>query len=482
MPSIEVTAMRRSLLVLLLATSALAGCTVGTDYRRPSVALTDRYRSQVAIAPATAAPWWTAFGDPLIDRLVEEALAQNLDLAATAARLDQARAAARAAGAALLPQGELAMSATRQRQSLRTPVGAVSDRLDLPRNYSLYEIAPRASWEIDLFGGLRRERQAARADLASADAEAQAVRLSVAAETVDAYLQLRGLQARLDIAGRQLRNEKELAGLIGSQAAQGIVADRALQRVLGEQYGLDAALAPLRAAIVGQMNRIDVLTGRQAGDQRALLAPVAAIPSAPDPSGSSAPAELMRRRPDIVAAERRVAAANARIGAAIADYYPRLSLSGLFSVASVGAAGLFTGTSVQAGATAGLRWRLFDFGRVDAEVAQARGREAEALAFFRRAVLRGTADVEDALVGLAEGRSEIAAREQEVAFLTRSRDQALQGYRGGVLALIDVLDADRALLGASDRLASARAETARSSVAAIRALGGGWGGEEASDD
>lgn len=458
---------------VLLAATALAGCTVGPDYVRPEIGLTPEYRAPGPIA-ASDPRWWRRFGDPVLDQLVEAALAQNLDVAAAAARVDQARAVAQAAGTALLPQVDLAASAARVRQSLRTPVGGVASRLSLPRNYSLYELGPQASWELDLFGGLRRRREAARADYASIAADAEAVRLSVAAETADAYLQLRGLQARYDVASRQLATERQLTALVRQQAEQGLVADREVNRVAGESQGIEAALAPLRAAITGQINRLDVLAGRQAGSDAIGLAAVHGTPDAPDPSGSAVPGQLMRRRPDVAAAERRLTAASARIGAAVADYYPHVSLSGLFGFASVGASGLFTGTGLQASGGAGLRWRLFDFGRVDAEVAQARGREAEALAQFRGSLLRATEDVETAMARLAEGRAEIVLREQQVGSLTRSRDQARQGYEGGVLALVDVLDADRALLEAADRLAAARAETARASVAAIRALGGGW--------
>lgn len=182
----------------------------------------------------------------------------------------------------------------------------------------------------------------------------------------------------------------------------------------------------------------------------------------------------MRRRPDLFAAERRLAASSARIGVALSEYYPHLSLNGLLGFASIGTGGLFTSADLQASGGAGLRWRLFDFGRVDAEVAQARGREAEALAQFRGSVLSATAEVETAIARLAETRSEITLREREVASLTRARDQTRQGYQGGALALVDVLDADRALLEAEDRLVGARADAARASVAAVRALGGGW--------
>lgn len=457
----------------LLAASALSGCAAGTDYVRPSVPLPASYQATGTIA-APDAQWWRRFGDPLLDTLVETALAQNLEVAAAAARVDQSRAAAAASGAALLPRLDLAASAERTRQSLRTPVGAVASRLDLPRDYSLYTVGPQASWELDLFGGLRRGREAARADYAAASATADAVRLSVAAETADAYLQLRGLQAQYAVVAQQLETERQLAALVRQQAEQGLVAERTLHRVVGESAGLEASLAPLRAAIAGQIHRLDVLTGRPAGSDLLHLAAVRTVPDAPDPSGSAVPSDLMRRRPDLVAAERRLAASSARTGAAIADYYPRLSLNALLGFASIGTGGLFTSGGLQASGGAGLRWRLFDFGRVDADVARARGQEAEALAQFRGAVLSATAEVETAINRLAEARTEIDLRAQQVASLARARDQARQGYAGGALSLIDVLDADRALLEATDRLAGARADAARASVAAIRALGGGW--------
>ena len=459
---------------LLLCTITLAGCTVGPDYHRPELSLTPAFISGAIMTPAADGHWWTSFGDALLDRVVERALAQNLDIAAAAARVDQARGAAQAAGAALLPSADATGSAEETSTSRRTPIGAASEQLGFSRDYALYQAGAQASWEIDLFGGLRRGREAARAEFAGSQAEADAIRLSIAAETVDAYLQLRGLQARLAVAERQLANEQSLVDLIRQRVEQGISADRELNRTLGERSGIEASLAPLRAGIAGQLNRLDVLMGAQAGTWAVELKTQGVIPLAPDPSGSAVPADQMRRRPDIVAAERRLAAANARIGVAIADYYPRLSLSGLLGVASVGTAGLFTGSAVQASGTAGLRWRLFDFGRVDAEVVQARGRTAEMLALYRGSVLRATAEVETALTRLAEQRNAVGAFEAQVAALTVSRDQVRQAYQGGVIALVDVLDADHALLEASDQLENARAEAGRASVAAIRALGGGW--------
>ncbi|HEX7858281.1 MAG TPA: efflux transporter outer membrane subunit [Sphingobium sp.] len=462
---------------ILLATAALSGllsaCTVGPDYQRPTVALTPTYAAPVAVQEADVT-WWRQFNDPLLDRIVDRVLAQNLDIAAAGARIAQARAAARASGAAMLPTVGATGSAQSASQSLHSPFGAAANTLGFPRGYELYEVGAQASWEIDLFGGLTRERQAAHASLGASTADEAAVRLSVVAEAVDGYLQLRGLQARLSVAERQLEVRRSLVSLIRQRVGEGVSADRDLNRSLGEAQGVEASLSPLRAGIAGQINRLDVLMGTQAGTGRADLSPLAPIPAALLPSGSANPAELMRRRPDVVAAERRVAAANARIGAAMSDYYPKLSLNGLLGLASVGTSALFSGGAVQASGGAGLRWRLFDFGRIDAEVAGAKGRETEALALYRSSVLHATEDVENAFVRLSEGRTEVAVLEQQVASLGLARRQAQSAYESGAVALLDVLDADRALLDASDRLQQARAQEARASVAAVRALGGGY--------
>jgi outer membrane protein TolC len=184
----------------------------------------------------------------------------------------------------------------------------------------------------------------------------------------------------------------------------------------------------------------------------------------------------MQRRPDIAVAERHLAAANARIGAAIAEYYPHVTFSGLTGFESVDAGSLFASAAREDSALIGLRWRLFDFGRVDAEVAIARGREQEALAAYRGTVLRATEDVEAALSQFIESRAEAEVLRREISALTRAREQAQTAYEGGVLPLLEVLDADRDLLAARDRLAAANAGEARAAVASFRALGGGWTG------
>ncbi len=465
--------------LVLLATTALAGCAVGPTYHRPPLALTSAFLAapQIDTAASVDGDWWRGFGDPLLIRLIDQALAENTDLAEARARVAQSRAVAQAAGAAVLPSLDARSGVATVSQSRQTAVGQVTAALGLPRGYTAYDAGAQASWELDLFGGLRRGREAARAERDATIASSGAVKVAVAAETADAYLTLRALQARLGVAEQQARNQSLLVDLVRQRFDQGVAAEREVNRASAALDGVRASAAPLRAGIAAQMNRLDVLVGEQPGSNHAALGAAGAIPAAPAPAGSAAPGDLLRRRPDVVAAERRLAASSARIGVAVADYYPHVSLSGLLGVASLGPAALFTGGAVEASAGAGLRWRLFDFGRVDAEVAQARGAAAEALAAWRGSVLHAAEDVETALTRLAEAHVERAALERQVAALTAARGQAQDAYRGGVVGLIDVTDADRELLAAADRLAAVRGDEARAAVAAYRALGGGWRSE-----
>jgi len=464
-----------SILALALLTSA---CAVGPNYQRPDVKLTSAYvtPAPVAIAqPATIETWWDGFNDPMLTTVVQRALAQNLDLEQARARILQSRAMARAAGAALLPQAGATGSAARVDQSLLSPIGEIGSHLPgFERDYDDYAVGASASWEIDLFGGLRREREAALAGARSAQATAQAVRISVAADAADAYLQVRAYQARLQVANRQLRTQEDLVSLVDQRARQGVSPDRDLNTAKAAMDGVRAAIPPLQAGLDAELNRLDVLMGAQPGTYRAELEAPVALPATPALSIADGPADLLRRRPDVLAAEQALIAANAQIGAAVSDYYPKVSISGLLGYESLDSTRLFTGLGQESQIAAGLRWRLFDFGRVDAEVAQAKGRKAEALAAYRASILKATEDVENALSDLNQQQIRAAALSRQIDELTRARDQAQQAYEGGAISLVEVRDADRDLLTASDELVRARAETDRAAVAAYRALGGGW--------
>lgn len=467
-------------LALMLSSGLAAGCAVGPDYHRPEVPLPDRYQSAVqqksATRPANFTVWWEGFNDPLLNRLVSDALSQNLDLAQASARMAQARAGLGAATAALLPSGNISGQASRGYQSVETPLGQVLNSTpDYNRYGNAYETDLNASWEIDVFGGLRRGRQSALADYQASEAGVAATRLAVAAQTADLYITLRGLQARQAIAERQVRTRQELLEKVQLLHSQGLAPEYQVRQSEGELAQVQATVPELRTGIDAAMNALDVMLGTPAGTHRTELASADVIPQAPQITSTGTPADLLRRRPDIIVAERHLAASNARIGVAISEYYPKFSLSALLgSATAVSGGNLFSSGASQSAGVLGLRWRLFDFGRINAQIDQAKGQEAEALAAYRLSVLRATEDVENAFSALVNRKNQTATLTKGESALASARQSSFIAFQQGTASLIDVLHTDETLLQASDARAQAQTESARAAVATFRALGGGW--------
>lgn len=459
-----------------------AGCAVGPDYVRPDVPMLERFQGQAAVerrqaaASADLVEWWAAFGDPQLTRFVTLALEQNLDLAQASARVAQARAGLGAANAALLPSGNVTGQAARAYQSIETPLGQVlSSSPGFDRYGSAYEANLGASWELDVFGGLRRGREASLAEYQASEAGATATRLAVAAQTADVYISIRGLQTRLNVALRQVHTQQELLSTIKLLHGKGLAAELQVNQAEGALAQIRASVPVLETALDASMNALDVMLGSAPGTHRAELAQAGAIPVVPKIEATGSPGELLRRRPDLIVAERRLAASNARIGVAMAEYYPKLSLSGLIgSATSVSGGNLFSSGASQAAGVLGLRWRLFDFGRINAQIEQAKGQEAEMLAAYRLSVLRATEDVESAFSALVKREEQAAVLAQGVDSLGRARGASFAAYQKGVVSVIEVLQADENLLRASDARAQAQSESARAGVAAFKALGGGW--------
>jgi NodT family efflux transporter outer membrane factor (OMF) lipoprotein len=455
------------------------GCTVGPRYQAPTPALAPFHnRVAASVARGVAAPpldqWWTGFNDPMLVIIVRRALEQNLDLAATLTRVDQARAAAAGAGARLYPAGEFDASATAEHQSLQSNLGTIAGTVPTyRRNIHEYTIGPAASWEIDLAGGLRHNAAGARDEVQAAEAERVGTRVIVASDAADAYLQIRGYQARLAIAQNQISTDEHLLLLVKNRIAAGAGTGREAAQAEALAVQARSTVPLLRLSLEKQLNRLDVLMGAQPGTYAHELTAVAAIPSIPKIENQE-PTDILRRRPDIIAAERRLAASNERIGVAVADYYPKISLAGVLGFDSLNSGHLFSASGFQPAAVAGLRWRLFDFGRVDAEVKQARGANAQALLIYRQTVLHAAEDVENALATLAETQAYVAELQAEVQALTKARDLSQDAYRAGSITLTDVLDADRQLLAAQDQLDANRADAARAAVLVFRSFGGGW--------
>lgn len=476
------TMLPKHTLFALTVASLLAGCAVGPDYVRPDAPMPAQFHGQAAMdlrhaaTNADLATWWTGFGDPQLTRYVTIALDQNLDLAQASARVTQAYAGLGEANAALLPSGNVGALAGRAYQSVETPLGRVlSAASGFDRYGSTYEANLTASWELDVFGGLRREREAALAEYQASEAGAAATRLAVAAQTADIYISIRGLQSRLDVARRQIQTQQEQLSIIKLLNSKGLAPDLQVRQAEGALSLVRASVPVLEAGLDAAMNALDVMLGTPPGTHRDELAKTADIPMAPQIMAIESPGDLLRRRPDLIVAERRLAASNARIGVAVAEYYPKLSLSGLIgSATAVSAGNLFTSGASQAAGVLGLRWRLFDFGRINAQIQQAKGQEAEMLAAYRLAALHATEDVENAFSALVKREEQTAVLSQGVDSLGQARVASFAAYQKGVVSLIEVLQADESLLRASDARVQSQTESARAAVAAFKALGGGW--------
>jgi NodT family efflux transporter outer membrane factor (OMF) lipoprotein len=461
--------------------ASLTGCTVGPNYQRPIVKLQPFHNAPSIEARTASLPappldqWWTGFDDPELTRIVKRAMDQNLDLAEAMTRVQQARPAAREAGAQRLPSGDLNASTTTLYQSTESETGRLASHLPgYSRTQNYYDLGFIASWETDLFGGLKRGAEAASAEAQAAESSRTGTRITVAAEAADAYMQIRGAQARLTFAKDQIANDSHLVELVQQRRDAGVASDRELAQAQAVLSQAKATVPLITVSLEAQLNRLDVLMGAQPGTYAAELKPVVDIPNVPKISGFGTPMDLLRRRPDIIAAERTVAASNDRIGQALAEYYPKLSISGIVGSEALAPAHLFESQGFQPVSVAGLRWRLFDFGAVAAEVKQARGANAEALIQYRNTVLHAAEDVEDAFSLLVQSENRRNEIIREVAQLQRVRDRSQESYAAGVIGLNDVLDADRQLLVAKDELAAAREDAARAAVGSFRALGGGW--------
>src|SRR6266567_3778198 len=313
-----------------------AGCTVGPRYGKPVAAVQPIHNapsieSRQAVLPAPQLDtWWTGFDDPELTRIVERVLNQNLDLAESLTRVEQARAAAKEAGAKLKPSGSVTAQSNLFRQSLDSPTGRYAAAFPgFDRNQSYLDLGLAASWEVDLFGGLKRGAEAASDEAQAAEAERLGVRVSVVAEAADAYMQIRGAQVRLKVAKEQIGTDEHLLALVSQRRSAGVASDRELAQAEALLAQAKATVPILAIILEAQLNRLDVLMGAQAGTYTAELEAPGEIPSVPSISTTANASDLLRRRPDIVAAERRLAASNARIGQAVAEYYPRISLSAL---------------------------------------------------------------------------------------------------------------------------------------------------------
>jgi NodT family efflux transporter outer membrane factor (OMF) lipoprotein len=474
--------MRRGLLLAILL---VTGCTVGPNYSRPTISTPEHYAGTAEVGSATDAElagWWNVFGDPRLNELVNRALAQNLDVELAAARIREARAREGIAGAAALPQVDAQGSVTRQRISENAiPVPPGSDGgsggtgFGLPgQEFTSWRAGFDASWELDLFGRTRRSVEAARARTGSAVWSRRDVQVSITAEVADAYLALRTLQHRMATAELEVARQQRALELVDARVRGGLVTGQDLAQQRSELDTAKAAIPPLRAQAEVQIHKIGVLTGDSPESLIADLSPAGALPPAPPQVPAGLPSELLRRRPDIRAAERELAASNADIGVAVADLYPRFSLTAAPALVSTALASLLEWGSRSFSIGAAVNWPIFNGGRTKANIAVANARQEQALITYRKAVLTAQRDVEDSLSRTQADRDQLAKLEGASQSARRAEDLARTRYKGGLVTLSDVLVAQGRRLSLENQVIETKGALARDTAGLFKALGGGW--------
>lgn len=461
------------LLKTAVLTLALSACAAGPDFVRPDAPAPDRfaasalYTAEAAPAATDGAAFWRGFDDPQLDALVDDALRANHDLRIALARLDRADALLRGAKFDRLPTITANATTSDGRQSIDQAAGA-------PRDYENHEAGARLAWELDLFGRVRRGVEAQRAETEATRADLAAMQVAVVADVIGTYAELRGQQERLRVAEANAGLQRETLRLVEARLAAGIGTEFDTARARAQLEATLARVPALQASVATATHRIAVLTGRTPDALAATLSMPRALPSLPATLAADTPAEVLRRRPDIAAAEQRLHAATARIGVASAELFPRLTLSGLLGMQSFDADALGDSGSGTRLVALGIDWSFLDVGRVRARIAAADADARGALAGYEQTVLLALEDVENALVRHARTRQEdihlaaAAGDSAEAARLARLR------YDAGASGLLDVLDAERTRLQAEDALAEARTRSVVSAVAVYRATAGGW--------
>jgi NodT family efflux transporter outer membrane factor (OMF) lipoprotein len=463
--------------VLAVAVAA-SGCFLpGRDYVAPSAAelgIPAAYSNPPAAAhagdgAAAVTGWWRALGDPMLAELVEEALREGPDVAAARARLREARARRRLAAASLWPQIGVGAGGQYVKSSGDTSLGEWQD---------FYDAGLDATWEPDLAGGQRRALQGAEADAQAAEASLGEAKVALAAEVARAYVDLRSFRARRSIAEANLASQESTLRLTEWRMQAGLATSLDAEQARTNVEQTRAGIPVLERSAAEAESRLAVLVGTAPEHLRERLRDQVPIPSAPVPPAIGIPADLLRRRPDVAAAERTLAAETARVGEATAARYPSLSLSGSIGLEALSVGALTSGTSLAAAVAGSLAQTLFDAGRIESQIEIRTAVQEQALAAYRTAVLNALREVENALVAISRTRQ----REQALATAASSARSAatLAGhqYAAGIIDFQTLLDAERTVLSVEESLVATRAESTSAVIQLYEALGGGWPGAE----
>jgi outer membrane protein, multidrug efflux system len=465
--------------LLILVGALLAGCAVGPNYHRPQVSVDADFVNASEPGLAAGDPterYWTTFDDPLLTQLVEDSVIHNPDLQAATANLQAARAARRLTGFDQFPTVTANASYAKVLESGQELPGYTFNQ----REFDTAQAGFDGLWELDLFGRVRRNVEAARAEVGASEATLRDARVSVIAEVARDYFILRGLQDQLLLTRRNADVQANTLKLtqVRLEAGRGNQLDTS--RAEAEYQTTLSTIPSLEATIATTIYRISVLTGRQPTALAAQLSAAAPLPELPAFSSIGTPERLLRRRPDVRVAERELAASTARVGVAMGDLFPRVTLVGEvgYSAASFGQFGESQARYFQAGPS--ISWAAFDMGRVLARIGESRAQTNAALAHYESAVLNALGDAEGSMI--TYGRSQVSRQALKIAAAAsdKAADLAQKRFEGGLIDFLEVLDAQRTALSAELTLSQSRTDTATALIAVYKSLGAGWAIPESS--
>jgi multidrug efflux system outer membrane protein len=459
-------------LAIVILVSLPFGCAVGPDFERPKAVVPARWSGSLQGAasvpqPATEelARWWAVFGDATLDSLVKRAAAANLDLKLAEARVRQARSARAVAAGGLGP----ALDASGSYQRSRFPLTTVTS--------DQYQAGFDASWEIDIFGGQRRNLEAADANLQGAIESQRDVLLSLMAEVARNYIQLRGYQQQIAITKQNLAAQQHSARLTRERFEGGFVSGLDVANAEAQTATTAAQIPLLESSARQTIYNLSILIGQAPGTLETELSPAGAIPHAPPAVPVGVPSDLLRRRPDIRLAEARIHAATARIGVAAAELFPIFTVAGSFGYESDRSSSLFKGANRLWSFGPSALLHLFESGRIRAAVAVEKTLQEQEIIVYGQTVLNALQEVENALIASAKEQSHREALVAAVAANRRAISLAEKLYTEGLTDFINVLQAEQALYSTEDALVQSTASVSINLVALYKALGGGWGAE-----
>ncbi|MFZ4437591.1 MAG: efflux transporter outer membrane subunit [Syntrophales bacterium] len=436
----------------------LCACTVGSDYVRPATPVQERWNVEYqAAADLANAQWWRQFGDPALDSLIETAVRGNLDLKVAAARVDQYLGAMDATRSQYFPQISAGYTGGDQRQA------GISGQS--------HQVTGNVTWELDLWGRIRRSTEAAQAQIVASEAGRRGVLLTLVANVASGYLTLRGMDRQLEITRDTEKAYAESFRLFQLRFKHGTVSQLEVSQAESQYESARQSIPAYESQIRRQENLISALLGRIPGPIPRGK-PLDELLSADIPAGL--PSELLERRPDIIQAEQDLIAANARIGVAKAAYFPKISLTGLLGVAGSDIGKLFVPGADIWSATGQVTAPLLNFGSLAGQVKQAEAQQQQALFQYQQAILTGFRDVEDALVKTTKGREQLDAQKRQVQALTEYARLSRLQFETGTSNYLQVLDADRSLFTGRLNLTQTRYDLLVSLVAVYKSMGGGW--------